>query len=267
MRKCPRCQKDVGNLDKYRPHCGLDLSASLPDRKKSSPFSNIFRIIVFIGLLALPFFATELLSIEGNISNILGDEETSELGEYTNKEAQLIVGQFDNLTDFNAKYSNVSEYVDGIVDYENTLALDGNSYNKEYIILVLDNNEIVFHLEYSARIDETHELTIIREFSRTHAYNKQEVIVKKENQASFDELMLNDEEVTFIQNYTDNDTLLDPVLNEFGLRKEEFELKKDGLGHFGIGTYHDNASFVVKKYGDVFTSIYTQYETLDDYIC
>ena len=79
--------------------------------------------------------------------------------------------------------------------------------------------------------------------------------------------MLNDEEVTFIQNYTDNDTLLDPVLNEFGLRKEEFELKKDGLGHFGIGTYHDNASFVVKKYGDVFTSIYTQYETLDDYIC
>ena len=45
------------------------------------------------------------------------------------------------------------------------------------------------------------------------------------------------------------------------------ELKKEGLGHFGIGTYHDNASFVVKKYGEVYTSIYTQYEVVDDYIC
>ena len=63
-----------------------------------------------------------------------------------------------------------------------------------------------------------------------------------------------------------NDNVLEPVVNEFGLRKDEFNEKKDGLGHFGIGTYHDNASFVIKKYGEVYTSIYTQYDVLDDYI-
>lgn len=268
MKKCPRCQRDVADQDKFCPNCGLDLSASLIKRKKKDgPMQNIKHIIMLVLLLAVPFLYTSLLSDQGNVSNILNKEETSTLGEYTNKEAQLILGQYDNLADFNAKYTNVSEYVDGIVAYEDKLALDGNIYNKEYIILVLDNNEIVFHLEYTTRIDEIHELTIVREFSRSHAYNKQEVIYKKENQLSFDEFMLTGDEIAYIKNYSEDDSLLEPVVNEFVLRKDEFELKKDGLGHFGIGTYHDNASFVVKKYGEVYTSIYTQYDVLDDYIC
>lgn len=268
MKKCPRCQHDVQNHDKFCPYCGLDLSASLPKkRKKKSPKSNKMNILFLVFVLAIPYLYNAIASNDSGVSNLLNQLESSELGEYTNKDAYMVVGQFDNLSDFNAKYTNVSQYVNGIVAYENQLQTDNNIYNKEYIILVLDNNEVVFHLEYTTRIDEVHELTIIREFNREHTYNKQEVIFKKENQTSFDELLLNENEISLIKNYTNKDTVLEPAVNEFSLRKDEFELKKDGLGHFGIGTYHDEASFVVKKYGDVYTSIYTQYEVVDDYIC
>ena len=268
MKKCPRCQHDVQNHDKFCPYCGLDLSASLPKKKKNTgPKSNIKNILFLVFILAIPYLYDAFVAGEGIASNLLNQLETSELGEYTNKEAVLITGQFDNLADFNAKYTNVSMYVNDIVAYENELALDNNVYNKEYIILVLDNNEVVFHLEYTTRIDEIHELKIIRDFNREHTYNKQEVIFKKENQSTFEDLLLNDNEVEMLKNYTDKDTVLEPVVNEFSSRKDEFELKKDGLGHFGIGTYHDEGSFVVKKYGEVYTSIYTQYEVLDDYIC
>ena len=268
MKKCPRCQKELSDLAKFCPNCGLDLSASLPKQKKDNgPMQNIKRLFTFVCLLCLPSLIVGLLANGGNLSGLISKPDNSVLGEYTNKDATLIVGQFDNLTDFNAKYTNVSSYVDSIADFENTLASDNNIYNKEYIILVLDNNEIVFHLEYTARIDEIHELTIVREFSRSHSYNKQEVIYKKEHQLSFDEFMFTNDEIAYIKNYSEDDSKLEPVVNEFNLRKDEFELKKDELGHFGIGTYHDDASFVVKKYGDVYTSIYTQYEVLEDYIC
>ena len=268
MRKCPRCQHDVQNHDKFCPNCGLDLSASLPKtQKKDGPMSNIKRIIFLVIILSIPFLYTTLFSGDGGVSNILTQQETLELGEYTNKDAIMISGSFDNLADFNAKYTNVSQYVNGIMKYEDTLALDNNVYNKEYIILVLDNNEIVFHLEYTSRIDENHELTIVREFNRTHTYNKQEVIMKKENNSTFEELLFDDKEIAFVSHYTDKDTYVASAVNEFSLRYDEFIEKKDTLGHFGIGTYHDNASFVVKKYGEVYTSIYTQYEVVNDYIC
>ena len=257
MKKCPRCQHELSDLAKFCPNCGLDLSASLPkDKKKDGPMQNIKRLFAFICLLCLPSLIAILLTNGGNLPDNLNKGDSSVLGDYTGKDATVIVGQYDNLTDFNAKYTNVSSYVNGIVNYENNLASDNNIYNKEYVILVLDNNEIVFHLEYTSRIDDVHELTIVREFNRSHSYNKQEVIYKKENQLSFDELMFTNDELAYIKNYSEDDTKLDPVVNEFNLRKDEFELKKDGLGHFGIGTYHENASFVVKKYGDVYTSIY-----------
>ena len=268
MKKCPRCQRDITDHDKFCPHCGLDLSASLPKtKKKDGPKSNLIHIAFLVFILAFPFLYTNLLSDEGTVTNPLVGNKENALGEYTNKEAIVVTGQFDNLADFNAKYSNVSEYVNGIVEYENQLSSDHHVYDKEYVILVLDNNEIVFRLKYSARIDECHEVTIVREFNRMHTYNKQEIIYKKSNQTTFNDLLFSEEEIAFVNQYTDKDTYLTPVLNEFSSRSEEFDVKKESLGHFGLGTYHDNASFVIKKYGDVYTSVYTQYEVVDDYIC
>ena len=154
MKKCPRCQRDVNGEAKFCPHCGLDLSASLPKKKnKNGPMQNIKHIIALVLVLSVPFLYTTLTSNGGSISNILNSTEVTTLGEYTGKDALLVKGQYDNLIDFNANYTNVSEYVNNIVAYENKLASDNNVYDKEYVILVLDNNQVLFHLEYTTRIN------------------------------------------------------------------------------------------------------------------
>ena len=48
--------------------------------------------------------------------------------------------------------------------------------------------------------------------------------------------------------YIQDDLTLNKALEEFSTRKEDFEKKKEKLGHYGMGVYHDCISYVVERY-------------------
>ena len=265
MKKCPRCQYDIKEDDKFCPHCGLDLTMQHVVKKKKP--LGLFGQLVLLAFLMAGVFYYYYGTFSDVVDVVTNSGEVSELKDVTDKDATMVVSSFDSLTDYNAKYSNVSSYVNQILDYENQLNQKGYTFDKEYAILVLDNNNVVYQFEYTTVIDDAYELIITKRFDRAHTYNTQEVKFKKCNVTSFNDLLLTNDEIQLVNQYTDYDQYINSVVNEFSLRETEFESKKETLGHYGMGTYQDKASFVVKKYDDTFTSVYFQSEEAIDYMC
>ncbi len=74
------------------------------------------------------------------------------------------------------------------------------------------------------------------------------MIVRKKNLKAFEELLLTEEEKKLLNTYIQDDLTLNKALEEFSTRKEDFEKKKEKLGHYGMGVYHDCISYVVERY-------------------
>lgn len=269
MKKCPRCDHDITDDQKYCPHCGLDLQRQYqPIRKKNNNKSMTYLIyvIIFFSFLTIPLLYSQVLS---NVSEGLmtQSQDGGKLQDILDTDPTIVVQSFDTLSDYNQKYSNVSTYVNNIKEYEESLSEKGDYvFNKKYLIQVLDNNNVLYQLTYTTSILDQYEMKIVKEFDRAHSFHTEEITFQKKNAQSFEELLFNEEEKEMLNTFINDSTTIDQIMNDFSLRKDEFELKKEKLGHYGLGTYQDNASFVVKRYHQSYISEFKYQHDVKDYI-
>lgn len=271
MKKCPRCHYDITDEDKYCPHCGLDLQRQYRPIHKNNKKRNIPTTLLLYGLILFAFICVPLLysqilsGLTGELTTL--DESHTQLPAVADTEPRLILQTFDTLADYKEKYSNVSEYVTRIQDYEKNLSekLD-STFDKKYSIQVLDNYNVLYQLQYTSKISDQYEITIVREYDRAHTYNNEITTLKKKNAGTFEELLFNDEEKNMINRFVDDSSTIDKLIDEFSKREDEFNAKKETLGHYGLGTYHNQASFVVHRYGNIYQSELKYEKEVKDYL-
>lgn len=262
MKKCPRCHTTLEDDTKYCPFCGLDLEEKYrPIQKgpknKIITFLTISAIffIIFVAPLIYSFVLDDIASMSG-IGQLFGENKIQELPEIKDYNPQNILSQYETLADFKKDYKNVSAMITEIETYENEIEEKAKqTFNKEYTIQVLDNYNVLFQLRYTVQIDDSHELSIVRGYNREHFYDKEKIELKKTNQKEFESLLLTNEEIEYINLFINNEKELKKIVGDFSSRKAEFELKMEKLGHYGIGEYQDNLSFVVERYDDTYESI------------
>lgn len=258
MKKCPRCNYEVNDEDKYCPHCGLDLQRQYQpiqnNKKPRFPMNLLLCGIVLLAFIGAPLLYSQFLDdLSQEIS--IAQTDRTQLPAYIDRDATSLIQSFDTLADYNQKYSNVSEYVTNIQNYEQSLLQKGNyQFDKQYIIQVLNNYNVLYKLVYTTKISDQYEMTIVKEFDRAHSYNRETTTLKKLNAHSFEELIFNDEDKSIINTFIDDQSTIDKIVQEFSLRKDEFNAKKEKLGHYGLGTYQEHASFVVYRYGTLYES-------------
>lgn len=272
MKKCPRCNYDVKDEDKYCPHCGLDLQRKYRPIHGSNQKKRKFpTVLLLYGALLLAFVSIPLLysqmfsKLDGELNTV--QEAHVQLPAITEKEPTLVIQSLDTLADYNEKFSNVSQYITNIQDYEKSLSEKVNTtFDKKYNILILDNYNVLYKLEYTAEISNQYEVVIVKEFDRAHTYNNETTTLKKKNAQSFEELLFNDDEKALMNSFIDDQSSIDKLIEEFSLRKDEFNSKKKTLGHYGLGTYHNQASFVVYRYNDTYQSVLKYTKEVKEYL-
>ena len=253
MKKCPRCDHDLNDNDKFCPHCGLDLDGRYqPIKKKNKAMTYLLAVIIFFSLFTIPLLYSRLL--ENYIDDVtISSDEKVDLPKVQNATATSVIASFDTLADFQNQFSNVDDIIVSIHAYEKTLP-STYTFNKSYKIQVLDNYDIRYTLSYTTNIQEHLSLSIKKECNRSQTYDNETYTLNKDNITSFDGLLLNDDEKNIVESLVGQQKDIDDVLNKFAKRKDEFETKKEKLGHYGIGNYNDDASFVVNRYQNVYTS-------------
>ena len=270
MKKCPRCQYEIKDEDKYCPHCGLDLQnhyRPIRQKKHSKPISYLLYGSVLISIMTIPLLYSYFLSgLSQNMQNPIANQDNTALPELQKGDAMYLIQSFDTLTDYNQKYSNVSTYVDHIQDYEQTLFSKCDyTFDKAYLIQVLDNYNVLYKLTYTTQINDQYKIEIIREFDRSHTYNREIISLKKCDVQTFEELVFQDNEIEIMNQFVE-DSSIQKVIHDFSLREDEFEKQKEKLGHYGMGTYEKKASFVVKRFEKTYTSECKYQHDVKDYI-
>lgn len=267
MKKCPRCGHEIKKDAMFCSHCGLDLRGRYRPihKKKGSPLLFLY-IMIIVFSFAIPLLYDRLL---GQISqNITQDPSTKiTLEAVQDKEASLILGSFDSLEAFQKQFVNVDDMVKAIRHYEDELTKEGQyTFDKTYEIYVLDNNDVSFHLVYQTQIDENVTMTIDRLFDRSHSENQETITIQKVNALSFEDLFLSNETMEKIHAFTGEQKDIVQLMHQFESRKDEFEKKKETLGHYGIGNYQGQSSFVVHRKDKTYSSQLTYSLTPDEYI-
>lgn len=267
MKKCPRCEHDVKDDDKICPHCGLDLQGRYrPIKKKKGPMTSLIYLVIFFACMSIPMLYSYLLNSIGNDIQQL-DKKEVKLEDIIDQEPTAVLAAYTTLADFKNQFTNVDSIVTSIQNYEETLSQKANHvFNKEYSIAVLDNLNIYYTYTYTTDINENLKMTIKRSYDRAHKYNQETITFKKTNVADFEGLFLTDEEKEIVKIYTGEQTVTDQLMNNFLKRKDEFELKKETLGHYGIGNYDGASSFVAHRKGDIYYSELKYSHDVSDYI-
>ncbi len=261
MKKCPRCGKEINEGEKYCPHCGLDLDSGYKPEKKQSKLRLYGPwILIFIGLFGMMFYQ----AFNATSSIISSTSEISSLQEISDDSATYILASYDTLADFKNAYSNASVFVNDIVTYEETLS--DYTFNKSYAIKVYDNYNIAFELNYSVTINDNLTLTIYRSYDRAHTYNDETITLKKTGLSSFEEILLTDDELAIIQNYHSDTSTIEALMSQIQTREEEFESKKETLGHYGMGEYEDGSSYVIHRQDTSYYIVVKDSFTADSYI-
>lgn len=266
MKKCPRCEHEVRDDEKFCPHCGLDLQGRYrPIKQKNKAMTYLLYVIVFFSFITIPLFYTRLLnSLDSDMTQM--SEERVELKDVQDTKPTAILATFDTLADFNKQFTNVNPMVESIQTYEATLQKKGYTFDKEYYIVILDNNDIYFTFTYTTKINDQLSITIERQYDRSHTYNTQSIIFKKTGVQTFENLFLTDEENAVVKTLTGEQSTTDQLMDDFKKRQNEFESKKEKLGHYGIGTYDGRSSFVAHRQGQNYYSELTYMTDLKDYI-
>lgn len=248
MRKCPYCKHKIKNDDRFCPHCGRPLKA----QNKSRLF--ILYIIVFISFFTIPFGYAWLLrdAKQNNVNDINQNDEAIQLEAYKDQPPTMIVNQVTTLDDFSAQYTNVDKYVKNIENYEKGWEDKFNKdMQKEYTIQVLDNNDVYFLLQYEVQYSDNITIRIERRYDRQGTKDNETVVIDKENIHDFDGLFLTKNEVKDLSKIFDLESAIE-LENQFKTRKDEFEKKSENIGHYGIGEYNDNDSYVVYNKKEAF---------------
>ena len=250
MRKCPRCDHEVNEQDRYCPHCGFDLQRRYVNmnRRKPSFLPYILILLAFAFLPLLYSYAFEgITSSLGGLNTV--EKKEGELPEVQDVVPTRVLTEYDTLADFSSHYTNVSAYINDIENYEKALHDKGDYiFDKEYIIQIYDNYNVAFQMTYTVSLSNQYDLKVVKMFDRKKTVDKEEVTFVKKNLKTFEELLLTEEEKKLLNTYIQDDLTLNKALGEFSTRKEDFEKKKEKLGHYGMGVYHDRISYVVERY-------------------
>lgn len=247
MKKCPRCGYEVKDDEKYCPHCGLDLQGRYrPIKQKNKSMTYLLYVIIFFSFILIPLAYSRLLTGLSSDINTL-TEKRVELEDIKDVSARSILGTYDTLADFRQQFTNVDSMVTSIEDYETTLQAKGYTFDKTYQIVVFDNNNVAFALTYTTKINDQLQLTVERRYDRNHTYDREKVILKKTGVNDFKDLLLNEEENAIVKTFTGEQKVTDQLMNDFSARQDEFEQKKEKLGHYGIGNYDGRSSFVAYR--------------------
>lgn len=267
MKRCPRCGHELEKDEQFCPHCGLDLrSRYRPIRKQNKPMTILLYGIILIFLIAVPLLYSRFLShLSSDITQL--NKEKVELPAMTEEEPAYIIGAYDSLDLFHDQFSNVDSIVNSIQDYEKTLTKNGEySLDKNYAIQVLDNYNIYYTFRYTLNLDENLTLTITRQYDRAHTEDNETIVLRKNNVYSFDELFLTDDELALLESFTGKQSIINELINDFSQRKDEFNSKKETLGHYGIGSYNGKSSFVAHRKDNTYYSEITYSYTPSEYI-
>lgn len=267
MKKCPRCEKEVDDHEKFCPYCGLDLQGKYrPVKVININVRRILGLIVFFGCMSIPILYSQFLMN-------LGEELTQTNGkpivleEMEDTGASIVLARYTTLADFQNKFSNVDQVIQNISDYENNLAAKANHvFDKDYSIVLYDNYDIVYTLTYTTQINDNFKMIVQRTTDRSHHENEEVITFQKTGVESFEDLLLTEEEKEWVALYTGNQTVTEKLMDEFSLRKDEFDKKKDTLGHYGIGNYEGESSFVVHRQKKTYYSQTTYTQDVKDYI-
>lgn len=267
MKRCPRCGHELKEDEQFCPHCGLDLRGRYrPIRKQNKPTTYLLYGIIFISLIAIPLLYSYFLNFLSNDMVKLSQEKV-ELPAMTEEEPNYIAGAYDSLESFHNQFSNVDSIVESIQDYEKTLSKEGTyTLNKYYEIQVLDNYDILYSFRYTFQLNENLSMTITRQFDRAHTEDNETFVLRKNNVQSYEELFLTEEELNLLESFTGQQDIISELMNDFSQREEEFNAKKETLGHYGIGSYKDQSSFVVHRNGSTYYSETTYSHTPKEYL-
>lgn len=252
MRKCPRCDHEVDEQDRFCPHCGFDLQRRYVNMNKRKP-NFILYLLILLAFSFMPllysFIFDGFTSVTSLGNTIQKQDSQQQLPDVQKASPTAVLAQYVTLSEFNNQYTNVSQYVKSIETYEKELSDKGQyTFDKDYIIQVYDNYNVAFQMTYTTSISEQYDLKIVKMFDRQKTVDKEEITFVKKNCQTFDELILTDDEKALVNAYINDESALNSVIKDFSLRKEEFNQKKDKLGHYGMGTYHDDISYVVERY-------------------
>ena len=270
MKECPRCGYKITDEDKYCPHCGLDLQRQYKplQSKKAKSTNYLLYVLILFSFVSIPLLYSQVLNnLTQNLPLPQQTQNTSQLPNMIEAEPTALLQSFDTLADYKQKYSNVSSFISNIENYEKSLFEKGNNtFQKEYSIQVLNNYNVLYRLVYTTTISDQYEIKIVKEYDRAHNYNREIISLRKHKAQLFEELLLNEEEKQMINNYIGNQQAIDKVIQAYSLRKEEFRDKKEKIGHYGLGTYQDNISFVVYRYHDTYQSELKYQKEIKDYL-
>ncbi len=266
MKKCPRCGKEL-NDDKFCPHCGLDLQQYKSRGPKNKSMTYLLYVIIFFSFITIPLLYSRFLENTVSQSPTISEEDKIELSEIRKGNPTRIVAQYTTLADYKGQFSNVSSYIQSIEDYELKISEDtGYIFDKTYEISVLDNYNVYYYMTYSTQISDNLTLKVEKNFDRAHLYNNEKITVQKNNGEDFEDLIFNEDELKAIRYFVSDQKEIQKLMKDFSKRKNEFNEKKETIGHYGLGEYQDKSSFIVYKKGQGFMSEFTYIHEVKDFI-
>lgn len=231
MKKCPKCKKEIPDRYQYCPYCGTNVQKN----------NNRNRLLFYALIFAMPFLYYLVL---GNINLPNTSNEPVVLKDVDDRQATAIIYQYQSLEEFDTKVENADSYIQDIKTYENNIPTDAN---REYLISILDNNDVNFKLQYSFMNNNTL-INIHKQYTKSDSLDYIEYSFTKSGMTSLKDIVI-DREV--IEEYVDS-KVFDTLYNQLLLREDDFNKKIDHIGHFGYGEYSDDASIVVYPDGDSF---------------
>lgn len=242
MKQCPKCKHEVSEKDKYCPHCGAKL--------KRKPDYYMLAIIIFtILMIIIPIYLSFTTESRELLPYMLSS--TKELKDVRTVEQVSSVKTYYDLDSFQKQFSNVSEYVNTITNFEKELKdkYSLSTQSKTYMITVYNNYNVYFKIDYSFKLDNHNTLNIEKTFTRTSNGSEDYNFI----QTSINQL--SDIKIYSLYNQMNNNTKAQTLYTNLLKREKEFENKKENIGHYGFGEYDENISLVVYPDGDAFKAM------------